>query len=196
VEDRLRRALDAIDARNGDDPNEIQVRGSRRPKELAHAELASEWVERLVDDPSDALRLAARAHHLRRWAIPRTDHPAGRAGYHAWRRSLQRLHADEVAAILEDEGYDPESVTRVRALVRKEGLGRGHDTEVQALEDALCLVFLETQLSSTAHKLADSDKTVDVLRKTARKMSARALELAASLPLSDGERALFERALG
>ena len=42
----------------------------------------------------------ARAHHLRRWAIPRTDHPAGRAGYHRWRKALQALHADEAAAIL------------------------------------------------------------------------------------------------
>lgn len=194
-EDRLRDALDAIDARNQGDPNQILVRGATRPKELAHAELATEWVERLVEDPSDELRLAARSHHLRRWAISRSEYPAGRGGYHRWRKALQRLHADEVGAILENEGYAEPTVARVRALVRKQGLERGDDPEVQALEDALCLVFLETQLASTAAKLGDPEKTVDVLRKTAHKMSARALELAGELPLSEAERALLERAL-
>ncbi|MEE2664702.1 MAG: DUF4202 domain-containing protein [Myxococcota bacterium] len=194
-EDRLRDALDAIDARNQGDPNQIFVRGATRPKELAHAELATEWVERLVEDPSDELRLAARSHHLRRWAISRSEYPAGRGGYHRWRKALQRLHADEVGAILENEGYAEPTVARVRALVRKQGLERGDDPEVQALEDALCLVFLETQLASTAAKLGDPEKTVDVLRKTAHKMSARALELAGELPLSEAERALLERAL-
>ena len=28
-------------------------------------------IARLVDEPSEALRLAARAHHVRRWTIPR-----------------------------------------------------------------------------------------------------------------------------
>lgn len=194
-EDRLRNALDAIDARNQGDPNQIFVRGATRPKELAHAELATEWVERLVEDPSDELRLAARSHHLRRWAISRSKYPAGRGGYHRWRKALQRLHADEVGAILENEGYAEPTVARVRALVRKQGLERGDDPEVQALEDALCLVFLETQLASTAAKLGDPEKTVDVLRKTAHKMSARALELAGGLPLSEDEQTLLERAL-
>ena len=35
--------------------------------------------------------------------------------------------------------------------MRKEGLA--HDAEVQALEDALCLVFLETQLADVAARL-------------------------------------------
>ena len=193
---RLQRALAAIDARNSDDPNRISVRGEPRPKEQAHAELASEWIERLVADPSEALRLAVRAHHLRRWTISRSQYPAGRAGYHRWRVALQQLHAREVGEILEAEGYARETVTRVQGLVRKQGLGRGQDDEVQAFEDALCLVFLETQLASTAAKLGDQSRTIDVLRKTARKMSPAAIALAADLPLSDDERALLQSALG
>lgn len=193
---RLQRAFDAIDARNRDDPNVIEVRGRTRRKELAHAELACEWIERLVNEPSEPLRLAARAHHLRRWTIPRSEYPTGRAGYHRWRKALQQRHADEVGAILDAEGYEEDVVARVRALVRKEGLGRGGDAEVQALEDALCLVFLETQLASTASKLDDPGKTLDVLRKTARKMTPRARELARGLALGADERALLERTLG
>ena len=69
--DRLSRAIVAIDAANADDPNRVVVRGRERPKELVHAELVSEWVGRLSPAPSEALLLAARAHHVRRWAIPR-----------------------------------------------------------------------------------------------------------------------------
>ncbi len=57
-------------------------------------------------------------------------------------------------------------------------------------------MFLETQLAATAAKLDDPEKAVDVLRRTARKMSPRALELTTGLPLSDAERCLLERALG
>ena len=69
------------------------------------------------------------------------------------------------------------------------------DPEVQALEDALCLVFLETQLAATADKLDDREKTIDVLRRTAVKMSPTALALAQGLPLTEDERALLESAL-
>ena len=56
-------------------------------------------------------------------------------------------------------------------------------------------MFLETQLASTAAKLGDPEKTVDVLRKTAHKMSAHARALAGELPLDDSERALLDRAV-
>ena len=66
---------------------------------------------------------------------------------------------------------------------------------MQALEDALCLVFLETQFAALAERL-DTEKTVDVTRKTLRKMSPRAIELAGTLPLSDAAREILARASG
>ncbi len=191
--DRLREALEAIDAANADDPNRIEVRGLARPKEQAHAELASEWVERLDPDASDALRLAARAHHLRRWEIPRSDYPMGRAGYHRWRRALQEHHAAVADRILADRGWDEATRDRVGAIVRKRGLGR--DPEVQVFEDALCLVFVETQFAALREQMADDDKLAGVVRKTAAKMSPKALEQVAALPLAPRDLALVERAL-
>ncbi len=190
--DRLQRALAAIDAANAEDPHQISVRGESRPKELAHAELVSEWVLRLRPEASEALRLAARAHHLRRWAIPRSEYPTGRAGYHRWRRELQAMHATECAQLLEAAGYDADTIARVGELIRKQGLGR--EPEVQALEDAMCLVFLETQLADFSRQ-HEPEKLVDVLRKTARKMSPAAIEQAAALPLEPDARRLLERAL-
>jgi hypothetical protein len=190
---RLSRALAAIDAANAGDPHTIDVRGERRGKELAHAELVSEWVDALCPDASEALRLAARAHHVRRWEIPRAEFAQGRAGYHRWRRALHAHHASVLGAILAGAGYDEATIARAQAIVAKQGLGR--DPEVQVLEDALCLVFLETQLRDIAARLPE-EKLLDVVRKTLAKMSAAAIARAQALPLDAGSRALLERAAG
>jgi Domain of unknown function (DUF4202) len=190
--DRLAAALVAIDAANSDDPNLITVDGVERPKELAHAELMTRWVRTLDPDCSDEQILAARAHHLRRWTIPRASYPDGRSGYLRWRTALKRQHGDDVGAILRDAGYDDESVARVQAIVTKRGLGQ--DQAVQVHEDALCLVFLQTQLDELASKMG-GDKTVDILQKTAKKMSRAGLEAARALRFSPPASALLERAL-
>ena len=183
----------AIDAANAGDPNTIEVRGQVRPKELAHAELMVEWLARLDPGAGEAQRLAARAHHLRRWSLPRASYPAGRAGYLRWRTALRKQHADEVAGILQAVGYDDATIARTQAIVRKEGLGS--DPDVQTHEDALCLVFLETQLAALVDDL-DDDKMVEVIRKTAAKMSAAARALVTDLPMRASDRALVARALG
>jgi hypothetical protein len=179
----LAAAFAAIDAANADDPHTVVVRGAERPKELAHAELAVEWIHRLVPEPSDALLLAARAHHVRRWEIPRASQPEGRAGYLRWKRLLQQHHADVAARVLGEVGVDPATVERVQALVKKERLKS--DPEVQALEDALCLVFVETQFGELTEQLGD-DHMVEVVAKTLRKMTPGGREAALGLPL-DGD---------
>jgi hypothetical protein len=190
--ERFDLAIAAIDAANADDPNTIEVRGASRPKEHAHAELMTEWVRRLDPAATDAQLLAARAHHLRRWSLPRAEYPEGRAGYLRWRTALRKQHAAEVAVLLEEVGYDTDTVDRVRAIVNKQGLGQ--DPVVQTHEDALCLVFIETQLAETVDDLGD-DKMLDVIRKTAAKMSPTALGLVGELPMRESDRALVGRAL-
>ncbi len=190
--DRFARAIAAIDAANAGDPNTIVVDGVERPKEQAHAELMTEWVERLDPEADEAQRLAALAHHLRRWSVPRSSYPEGRAGYLRWRTALKRQHAEEVAAILTDAGYEDAVVDRVRDIVAKRGLGT--DQAVQTHEDALCLVFLRTQLDELADQLGD-DHIVEVLRKTAAKMSDGGIARAAALPLSERGTDLLLRAV-
>lgn len=189
-DDRLARAIGAIDAANAADPNVLVVDGQERPKELVHAELVTGWIRRLSPEPSDALRLAARAHHLRRWTIPRSSYPEGRSGYLRWRKVLHEQHAVEVAEILTEVGYDDATIARVQDIVRKRGLGS--DPEVQALEDALCLVFLQTQLHELVERV-DVEKMAGIIVKTSKKMSDRALALALTLDVDD--RALLVRVL-
>jgi hypothetical protein len=189
---RFEQAVAAIDAANADDPHTIEVRGEVRPKELAHAELMTEWLARLDPEADEAQRLAARAHHLRRWSLPRASHPEGRAGYLRWRTALKKQHAEEVVGILARVGYDDATIARVQTIIRKEHLAT--DPQVQTHEDALCLVFLETQLAATVDDLGD-DKMLDVIAKTAAKMSPAGLAQVGDLPLRDHDRALIERAL-
>lgn len=190
---RLERALAAIDAANADDPETIVIDGQARPKEQAHAELMTAWVRRLDPDATEAQLLAARAHHLRRWSIPRSSYPDGRAGYLRWRTALKKQHAADVGDLLAREGYDDETIERVQQIVRKDGLGT--DPMVQTHEDALCLVFLATQLLDLAAAQGD-DKTVDIIRKTVAKMSEQGIAAARALDLPAAGAALVERAVG
>ena len=192
--DRLIRAIEAIDAANADDPHTIAVAGEERPKEQAHAELATEWLHRLRPDADEALQLAVRAHHVRRWAIPRDSYPDGRAGYLRWRKALKDLHVAEVARILGPVGYDETTINRVQRLVAKQGLAAHADADVQLFEDILCLVFLETQLHDLAAKLAPGH-IVEVIRKTLPKMSDDAKAVALSLDLAPEDRAFLEQAV-
>ena len=186
------KAISAIDAANAEDPTLVPTPDGPRPKELVHAELMTAWVRRLRPDASEALLLAARAQHIRRWESPRSSFPEGRTGYLRWRTQLYRFHADTAAALLREAGYGEDVAGRVGALIRKELLGR--DPDAQAIEDALCLVFLELQLGDVAGKM-DREKLITVLRKTWTKMSPDARRLALELALPEAERELVAAAL-
>jgi hypothetical protein len=191
-ESRLNRAIAAFDELNAADPRRLEDRGVARPLELVQAERLSVWVERVDPDASEALHLAARCQHVCRWKIPRDSHPDGRTGYLAWRKELARLHADTAERVLRSVGYDDHMVERVRSINLKRSLKR--DPEAQAMEDALCLSFLEHELEAFAER-HPRDKVVSILRKTWGKMGPRGHALAASLKLSEASRQLVEAAL-
>ena len=170
---RFDAAIAQFDAANAQDPNQEAVDGRMRPKELVYADRMTAMLARIDPDASEALRLAARCQHIERWKIPRGEYPMTRAGYQQWRTRLRDFHADRARAILRDAGYDDATIGRVRALIRKEALKS--DAEAQALEDIVALVFLESYLDDfvATHAGYDDAKFVDILRKTARKMSAQ-----------------------
>ena len=191
--DRFRRAVERFDAANAEDPNRERADGVEQPKELLYARRMTARLDRFRPDAPEAVRLAARCQHIRRWTIPRTDYPAGREGYRRWRTDLARFHASTAAAVLRDAGYGEEVATRVGALLRKERLKA--DPDAQLLEDVICLVFLEHYLADFAPK-HDEETLVGVLRKTWRKMSDDGRRAALALDLPAGLRPLVERAAG
>jgi hypothetical protein len=173
--ERFIEAMRRFDAANAEDPHFEVVDGVSYPRELLYAQRMTTWLERFAREASEALRLAARSQHIRRWMIPREDYPMDRRGYLQWRTTLGRFHAETVATILREVGYEEATIQRVQALLRKEGLRR--DAEVQCLEDVICLVFLESYCADFARQL-DAAKALGILRKTWSKMSPRGREMA------------------
>lgn len=186
-------AVAAIDAANAADPNPVTVRGSTEPLALVHGRLAAEWVEHLATDPGEPLLIAARAHHLRRWEVPRSTYPDGKAGYLRWRRDQKQRHATDVAEILRSAGFDDVAVARTQELIRRDHLAT--DPDAQVVEDAACLVFIETQLAAIEAQF-EHEHLLDVIRKTARKMSPAGLDAVGTMALGDRELALLGEALG
>ena len=189
---RFEAAVRRFDEENARDPNIERFAGVAHPRELIYAQWLTEWVLKLCPEASEPLRLAARCQHLCRWQVPRTSYPMTRAGYLKWREGLKHFHAEKAGGILREAGYPEELIARVQALNLKKGLPQ--DPEVQVLEDALCLVFLEHQFSDLASKSAD-DKMVNVLRKTWVKMTPAAHALALTMAYDPRGQALLDKAL-
>lgn len=190
---RFERALQAFDDANAADPNREMHDGQEWPRELLYARRLTDFVLALQPDASEALRLAARCQHLRRWEIPRQSYPATRPGYLKWRADLKKFHAAKAGEILRQVGYSEELVQRVQELNLKQQLAAG-DPETGVLEDALCLVFLQFQLGDLASRSED-DKMVNAIRKSWLKMSPAGRAAALKLPLGERERKLVQQAL-
>ena len=190
--DSYQRARQLIDTAHRSDPHQAS---DGRAAELVYADRMEGWIERLVPDASELLRLAGRCQHLERWSVPRASFPLDKPGYHAWRRSLYVKQAERARALLQDAGVSDAEAEEVATWVAKSGLKTNPGT--QALEDAACLVFLENVIEAFAVQHTDypREKFVDILRKTWRKMSLRAQELALGLRLSDGISALIREAV-
>ena len=188
----LTAALEAFDAANARDPNTVLVAGQPQPSELIYGRRMSERLGAYTPDASPALRLAARAQHLERWAIPRGEYPMDRPGYHAWRGALKRYHARRAAEILGELGFGDSLIARVGFLVEKRQLKR--DAETQTLEDVICMVFLEHYAAAFAAK-HEEGQVVSILAKTWAKMSERGRATALGLALEADVRTLVERAV-
>ena len=190
--ERFFKAFERIDATNAEDPNVEMDGGEKQPKELLYSRRMSTALNRVAPDAPEAVRLAARAQHIQRWKIPRTDYPKDRQGYRRWRTDLGKFHAEAAGGILREVGYDEAFVERVGALLRKERLKA--DPECQLLEDVICLVFLEHYFADFAEK-HEEKKLLDIVRKTWRKMSERGRVAALGLELPEDMRGLVGKAL-
>lgn len=193
------RAISLIDAAHSQDPNQTTSPSSPDPipYELHYARKMTTFLTLHTPDASPLLRLAVRAQHLRRWEVPRSSYPDGKAGYFAWRTYLKKRQAEQVHEICRQCGFSAEEADRVASLVKKEDLKKGEgngDAEVQILEDVACLVFLDDQFEKF-EKEHDEEKIVGILKKTWAKMGVRGKELALGIEVSGRARELIQRAL-
>jgi hypothetical protein len=172
---QFERAISHFDSIHHEDPETTVWRGSEIPRACLYHERLNYWVEQLYPKASEPLQLAARCQHLRRWAISRATYPQGLVGYRRWRNALTKFHVQEASSILHEVGYDDGTIGRVRDFLTKKNLKR--DAETQFFEDAICLVFLETEFAEFADK-HDRDRLIQILRKVWMKMSENGREVA------------------
>lgn len=189
---RLERTLAAFDAANAQDPNSELHQGQAVPKELLYSQRMTEHLRQFCPEASETLQLAARSQHICRWKIPRADYPMDRQGYKKWRLDLAIFHGETAGAIMAEQGYGEGEIQRVKDLLLKRSLKR--DAEVQALEDVVCLVFLEFYLDEFAAK-HEEPKLIDIIQKTWNKMSEAGHAAALKLPFSAPMLALVTKAL-
>ena len=178
--ENFEKALKEIDRFNSQDPRQKIVDGIAHPQELAYSKSLTEWVLKLDPQASEALRIAARGQHISRWTVPRAEYPADRSGYLRWREDLKAFHAEKVGGILRDVGYEEDFIQRVKFLILKNNIKQ--DTDTQTLEDALCLVFFETQFMDLMEK-TPVDKMKTIVRKTWKKMGPKGREIALRMKL-------------
>jgi hypothetical protein len=189
--DAHERARGLIDGAHAADPSRA---ADGRPAELAYADRMEEWILRIHPQADPVLRLAARCQHLERWSVPRASFPPGRPGYLAWRTSLYGKQAERARGLMLDAGMPPEDAANAATWVAKKAMRTNPGT--QALEDAAVLVFLQSEVEAFAAQHAEypREKFVDILRKTWRKMSPRAQELALGIELPPPIAALVREA--
>ena len=191
-ERRLNATLAELDAANRQDPNREVFDGQEYPKELLYSRRMTEQLADFDPEASELLQLAARAQHICRWKIARSDYPAGRAGYKRWRSELGLYHGRVAGEIMDRQGYGQADIDRVQRMLSKRGLKR--DPEVQTLENVICLVFMRYYLADFAEKHPEP-KLIDIIQKTWRKMSPQGQEAALQLPLDDPLKALVGKAI-
>lgn len=185
-------AISKIDQINAEDPNQEFADEKSFPKELLYSLRMSEKLDSFSPEAPDHLKIAARAQHIGRWRIPRSDYPMDRVGYLKWREELKKMHATLTSDILKDVGYQDDFIGKVSHLIRKRQLKT--DEETQALEDVICLVFLEFYFDDFASK-HEKDKIIDILQKTWAKMSEKGKDAALNLTLSPQSTQLIQEAL-
>jgi len=189
---RLEAVLATIDSENQQDPNLVDHNGSSIGKELLYSQRMSERLNTFAPDAGELLKIASRAQHIKRWSLPRKDFPMNREGYKTWRTELAKFHAQTTAELMASAGYSADEQARVGELLQKKQLKR--DAEVQALEDVICLVFIEHHLEDFATK-HEEPKLIDIIQKTWRKMSENGHSAALALPLPESLLTLIGKAL-
>ncbi|MEO0732806.1 MAG: DUF4202 domain-containing protein [Bacteroidota bacterium] len=185
----LARAYAAIDQANSADPRRT---AEGEAYELVYGRRMTAVLTDFAPAAAPPLQIAARAQHLERWVLPRTDYPMDRVGYLRWRNDQKKRHAARAAELLEPLGFSAATIARIQFLLEKKQLKKDPDT--QTLEDVICLVFLRYYALDFAADHPE-EKVIDILRKTWAKMSEAGHAAALEAPLPPVVKTLVEKAL-
>lgn len=192
--DKLATAFQLFDDYNKQDPRTFEWQGENYPQEYFFAIKLYDWVLKLEPVASEELLLASRSQHIGRWEMPRETYPDGREAYLKWRKDLAQHHANIAGKLMQQAGYGTELIDRVNLILLKKRIKV--DPEVQTMENALCLVFLEFQYEDFRKKYEDDvEKMINILYKSLLKMDGKGHAFALQLHYSEGGSAIIEQAV-
>ena len=187
------KAVEMILELNQNDPDKRLLDGKEVGENVLYSQRMGEWQEKLYADIDDTVKLAARAQHICRWELKRSDFPEGKAGYFKWRTTLAKLHAQKLSEIMSECGYAQEDIERAATACQKKNFKNNDDS--QCVEDCACMVFLNYYFDDFIAK-HDDEKLIDIVQKTWGKMSEKAHQAALSLELSEKALSIVKAALG
>ena len=189
---RLEQAFLLFDEYNQQDPHRILWNDIEYPAEYFYALQLYNWVMKLQPEANEILLLASRSQHIGRWKIPRETYPTGKAGYLRWRTDMAKFHAQIAGELMLQAGYHEEEIKKMQQILLKENLKNNAD--VQVMENALCLVFLQFQYEDFIQK-HDDEKVIRILQKTWKKMTDPGRQFAMKLEFHGRGKELMERAI-
>ncbi|MDN2663816.1 DUF4202 domain-containing protein [Psychromonas sp. 14N.309.X.WAT.B.A12] len=175
---QLEQLIALIDDANNQDPNIVSLAGVEWPKERLYSQRMTEMLFRFKHDASEIIQIAVRGQHIQRWQSLRSDYPEGKQGYHQWRTNLYTFHANRVAELMQQAGYQADTIEQVKNAVGKKSIKRNPDS--QLLEDIAGLVFVEYYMLEFANKHPEysEEKWMGIILKTWKKMSDDAHQFA------------------
>ena len=190
--EQLEKVYAAFDTYNSFDPNKEEFNGVFYSKEFLYAVRMTDKLKEYAPDSDEYVQLAVRCQHIGRWEIPRSSYPMDRKGYLQWRSQLALHHAKIAEKILTECGYATDTIEKVKFLLQKKQLHQNPDT--QLLEDVICLVFVQYYLDPFV-AMHREEKVIDILKKTLKKISFRAIEEVVKIPVSDKVKTLIQKAV-
>ena len=163
------------------------------PSELLYSKRMMQILELISPSASNQIRIAAQCQHIKRWNVERSLFPMDRKGYHQWRQAVMSYQLEQTKEILLKHKVHEGDIDEIIETLSNQG-NKSYPNS-QLIEDTACLVFLKWYLEPFAQK-HETDKVIDILRKTHRKISETGLEAISKLELSDNVKLLLQQAIG
>jgi hypothetical protein len=189
---RIGQVVATFEAIGRNDPRLVVIDGKTYPRQLGETKLLLHFVAQMVDPIPDALYLACHCQHLGRFELSRNEFPQDNAGYKAWRAEASRRSAERSANLMKEIGLDASMIERVSKVVSKQG--RATNSEVQTMEDALCLTFLILDAEDFVLRHTQ-EEMARILKRTWMKMSETGHRIALETPLAAAVKKAVEIAL-
>ena len=162
------------------------------PSELLYSKRMLEMLEKIYPEASNNLRVAAQCQHMKRWMVARSLYSMDRRGYHQWRQAVMSHQLEVTKELLIKHNVSDRDVDDLIEMLKNQGVSGYLNSQI--IEDTACLVFLKWYSESFAKK-HDTEKVIDILRKTYRKISETGRNTIPNIDLPANVNLLLQQAL-